>query len=114
MPRAMMGSSDTYDTLPYFYSDQYDVGMEYTGYVAPTVQHEVVVSGSLETPEFVVFWTADGYVSAVMAVNTWDRMSDARSLIRSGRRIPRQEWKRSAPDGRSAHHHVTNGVAFRS
>lgn len=89
---AMLGESAGYDHLPYFYSDQYDIGMEYTGFVAgPDDYDEVVVSGSLTTREFVAFWTSGGVVRAGMAVNSWDRMPAVDALIRSGTVVPRTE-----------------------
>jgi 3-phenylpropionate/trans-cinnamate dioxygenase ferredoxin reductase subunit len=82
--RAMLGAEDPYDKLPYFYSDQYDLGMEYLGFVpGPDAYDEVVVSGSIESLEFAAFWTKDGRVLAGMAVNTWDRMGDVEELIRA-------------------------------
>nr|QZD57766.1 hypothetical protein K3N28_05475 [Glycomyces sp. TRM65418] len=80
----MLGSEEPYDKLPYFFTDQYDLGMEYLGFVAgPDAYDEVVVSGSLESLEFVAFWTKDGRVLAGMAVNTWDRMGEVEDLIRA-------------------------------
>src|SRR5690606_27757113 len=80
--RAMLGATDPYPELPYFFSDQYDVGMEYLGFVAgPDAYDEVVVSGSLPDRELVAFWVKDGRVEAGMAVNVWDRMEDVKALI---------------------------------
>lgn len=82
---AMLGATTIYDHLPYFYSDQYDIGMEYTGFVSgPDEYDDVVISGSIENREFVAFWTANGRVRAGMAVNSWDRMPEVESLIRAG------------------------------
>ncbi|MHA7133660.1 NAD(P)/FAD-dependent oxidoreductase [Oerskovia turbata] len=80
--RAMLGSGEPYDKLPYFYSDQYDVGMEYLGFVEDPAATEVVVSGSLEDRELVAFWVADGRVQAGMAVNTWEQMERVEALVR--------------------------------
>ena len=80
--RAMLGATDPYPELPYFFSDQYDVGMEYLGFVAgPDAYDEVVVSGSVPDRELVAFWLKDGRVEAGMAVNVWDRMEDVKTLI---------------------------------
>jgi 3-phenylpropionate/trans-cinnamate dioxygenase ferredoxin reductase subunit len=82
--KAMLGSEEAYDKLPYFFTDQYDLGMEYLGFVAgPDAYDEVVVSGSIESLEFVAFWTKAGRVLAAMAVNTWDRMTEVEELIRA-------------------------------
>ncbi|SDF05667.1 Reductase C-terminal [Cellulosimicrobium cellulans] len=80
--RAMLGATDPYPELPYFFSDQYDVGMEYLGFVAgPDAYDEVVVAGSAPDRELVAFWVKDGRVEAGMAVNVWDRMEDVKALI---------------------------------
>jgi 3-phenylpropionate/trans-cinnamate dioxygenase ferredoxin reductase subunit len=82
--KAMLGSEQPYDKLPYFFTDQYDLGMEYLGFVAgPDAYDEVVVSGSIESLEFVAFWTKGGRVLAGMAVNTWDRVAEIEALIRA-------------------------------
>ncbi|GAA1683968.1 FAD-dependent oxidoreductase [Glycomyces endophyticus] len=82
--KAALGSGEAFDKLPYFFTDQYDLGMEYLGFVAgPDAYDEVVVSGSIESLEFAVFWTKAGRVLAGMAVNTWDRVGDIEALIRA-------------------------------
>jgi 3-phenylpropionate/trans-cinnamate dioxygenase ferredoxin reductase subunit len=82
--KAMLGAEEPYDKLPYFFTDQYDLGMEYLGFVSgPDDYDEVVVSGSIESLEFVAFWTKEGRVRAAMAVNTWDRMGEVEELIRA-------------------------------
>ncbi|RRR96478.1 NAD(P)/FAD-dependent oxidoreductase [Glycomyces terrestris] len=82
--KAALGSDEAFDKLPYFFTDQYDLGMEYLGFVAgPDAYDEVVVSGDLESLEFAVFWTKAGRVLAGMAVNTWDRVGDIEALIRA-------------------------------
>ena len=67
--------------LPYFYTDQYDLGMEYHGLGSP--EDEVVVRGDLAAREFVAFWLRDGRVSAGMNVNVWDVGDAIKDLIRS-------------------------------
>ncbi|SKC40500.1 NAD(P)/FAD-dependent oxidoreductase [Krasilnikoviella flava] len=90
--RAMLGDDATYDVLPYFFSDQYDVGMEYKGFVDLRAGGaDLVVSGSTDDRELVAFWLRDGEVQAGMAVNVWDRMDDVEELIRSRRQVPRAE-----------------------
>jgi 3-phenylpropionate/trans-cinnamate dioxygenase ferredoxin reductase subunit len=93
--KAALGSGEVFDKLPYFFTDQYDLGMEYLGFVAgPDAYDEVVVSGDVESLEFVVFWTKDGRVLAGMAVNTWDRVGDIEALIRA-EEAPGEEALRS-------------------
>ncbi|GAA4695096.1 Reductase C-terminal [Promicromonospora umidemergens] len=90
--RAMLGAADPYDKLPYFYSDQYDVGMEYTGWVDVQAGYDdVVVSGDAGKREFVAFWRVDGLVVAGMAVNVWEQMERVEELIRSRRKVSTAE-----------------------
>jgi 3-phenylpropionate/trans-cinnamate dioxygenase ferredoxin reductase subunit len=87
--KAMLGQDVSYDKLPYFYTDQFDLGMEYTGWVAPGAKAEVVVRGDLATREFIAFWLVDGKVAAGMNVNVWDVTDQIEALIRSGHAIDR-------------------------
>ncbi|WP_433297079.1 NAD(P)/FAD-dependent oxidoreductase [Pseudonocardia sp. CA-142604] len=82
--RAMLGQDVVYDRLPYFFTDQYDLGMEYTGHALPGDYDKVVVRGDLGTREFIAFWLSDGRVRAGMNVNVWDVTEDVEHLIRSG------------------------------
>jgi 3-phenylpropionate/trans-cinnamate dioxygenase ferredoxin reductase subunit len=77
--RAMLGKPASYDRQPYFFSDQYDVGMEFTG--DPTDSDEVVIRGDLAGREFIAFWLQAGQVRAGMNVNVWDVTDDIKSLI---------------------------------
>jgi 3-phenylpropionate/trans-cinnamate dioxygenase ferredoxin reductase subunit len=83
--RAMLGDPVSYDRIPYFFSDQYDVGMEYSGYA--TSWDEVVFRGDREQGEFVAFWLRDGSVVAGMNVNVWDVNEHVQTLIRSPRPV---------------------------
>ncbi len=83
----MLGESATYDRLPYFYTDQYNLGMEYVGLPDPAVPTEVVVRGDVPGLEFIAFWVADQRVVAGMNVNIWDVVDPIRELIISGRRV---------------------------
>lgn len=79
----MLGNSAEYDELPYFFTDQYDLGMEYVGY-APEYER-VVFRGDVAGREFVAFWLdASNRVLAGMNVNVWDVLDDVKALIRSG------------------------------
>jgi len=84
--RAMLGLPGAYDRLPYFFSDQYDLGLEYTGYVPPGGHDRVVFRGDLPGREFIAFWTSDGRVLAGMNVNVWDVTRPIGDLVRSGAR----------------------------
>lgn len=78
---SMLGANVPFDRIPYFYSDQYDLGMEYTGHAAPS--DRLVIRGSLAGREFVAFWLADGRVVAGMNANIWDVAKPIERLIRS-------------------------------
>jgi 3-phenylpropionate/trans-cinnamate dioxygenase ferredoxin reductase component len=80
--RAMLGQDAVYDRVPYFFSDQYDVGMEYAGHSAPG--DTVVFRGDPATREFIAFWLRDGRVTAGMNVNVWDVNEHLQALVRSG------------------------------
>jgi 3-phenylpropionate/trans-cinnamate dioxygenase ferredoxin reductase subunit len=81
--RAMLGEDVSYERIPYFFSDQYEVGMEYSGYT--TEWDEVVLRGDRDGGEFIAFWLKDGRVLAGMNVNVWDVNQHVQALIRSRR-----------------------------
>jgi 3-phenylpropionate/trans-cinnamate dioxygenase ferredoxin reductase subunit len=85
--KSMLGQDAVYDRLPYFFSDQYDLAMEYTGYVDPDGFDQIVFRGDVAGREFVAFWLADGRVLAGMNVNLWGVTADIEALIGSGRRV---------------------------
>jgi 3-phenylpropionate/trans-cinnamate dioxygenase ferredoxin reductase subunit len=87
--KAMLGQPAVYDRVPYFFSDQYDVGMEYIGFVDPDDYDEIVFRGDVALREFVAFWLADGRVLAGMNVNVWDVTGAIEALIASGRQVDR-------------------------
>jgi 3-phenylpropionate/trans-cinnamate dioxygenase ferredoxin reductase subunit len=84
----MLGRRESYDRVPYFFSDQYDVGMEYAGYA--TQWDEVAFRGDPATREFIAFWLKDERVLAGMNVNVWDVNDDIQALVRA-----RQPFDRS-------------------
>ncbi|MEU8138464.1 NAD(P)/FAD-dependent oxidoreductase [Streptodolium elevatio] len=85
--KAMLGQDVQYDRVPYFFTDQYDLGMEYTGYVAPGSYDQVVFRGDREAREFIAFWLSGGHVLAGMNVNVWDVTDPIRDLVTSGRPV---------------------------
>jgi NADPH-dependent 2,4-dienoyl-CoA reductase/sulfur reductase-like enzyme len=85
--RAMLGREVTYDRVPYFFSDQYDLGMEYSGWAPPGAYDEVVIRGDAAKREFIAFWVKEGRVLAGMNVNVWDVTEEVQRLIRSGVRV---------------------------
>jgi len=79
----MLGVDAVYDRLPYFFTDQYDLGMEYVGFAPRDTR--VVTRGDVAARQFLAFWLDDGNrVRAGMNVNIWDAGDDIRSLISSG------------------------------
>ena len=81
--RNMLGAKAPYERVPYFFSDQYDVGMEYSGLAVDW--DEVVFRGDRAGGEFVAFWMKDGRVEAGMNVNVWDVADDIARLVASKR-----------------------------
>jgi 3-phenylpropionate/trans-cinnamate dioxygenase ferredoxin reductase subunit len=83
--RAMLGQEVSYDRVPYFFSDQYDLGMEFSGWFEPPHGYDrVVFRGDPASREFVAFWTAGGRVLAGMNVNVWDVTDPIQKLVRAG------------------------------
>jgi 3-phenylpropionate/trans-cinnamate dioxygenase ferredoxin reductase subunit len=109
----MLDKDASYDRLPYFFSDQYEVGMEYTGYA--TEWDQVVLRGDVAKREFIAFWLKDGRVLAGMNVGVWDVTDPIKALITSRRRVdaraladPDVPLERAAEtDGSSAHPRLT-------
>jgi 3-phenylpropionate/trans-cinnamate dioxygenase ferredoxin reductase subunit len=85
--RSMLGQEVSYDRVPYFYSDQYELGMETCGLPEPGRYDQIVYRGDTEGLEFIAFWLASGAVVAGMNVNVWDVTDDIQELIRSGRPV---------------------------
>jgi 3-phenylpropionate/trans-cinnamate dioxygenase ferredoxin reductase subunit len=82
--RSMLGQRVPYDRVPYFFSDQYDLGMECSGLPEPGTYDEVVYRGEVGRLEFIAFWLLRGSVVAGMNVNVWDVADDIQALIRAG------------------------------
>jgi 3-phenylpropionate/trans-cinnamate dioxygenase ferredoxin reductase subunit len=85
--RSMLGQPVSYDRVPYFFTDQYDLGMECSGLPTPGTYDQVAYRGDRAAGEFIAFWLSSGTVVAGMNVNVWDVTEDIQSLIRSARRI---------------------------
>jgi len=83
--KSMLGQQVEYDRVPYFYSDQYDLGMECSGLPLPGTYDQVVYRGDTDSLEFIAFWLNQGRLVAGMNVNVWDVTDDVQSLIRSAR-----------------------------
>jgi len=83
--QSMLGHAVTYDRIPYFFSDQYDLGMEYRGW-APSFD-QVVFRGEPASREFIAFWLRHGRVAAAMNANVWDVGDAIEALLRGGRPV---------------------------
>ncbi|MFW0792334.1 FAD-dependent oxidoreductase [Gordonia sp. CPCC 205515] len=82
----MLGGAAEYTNLPYFFTDQYDLGMEYSGHA--TDYATVVFRGDVKKREFLAFWLdGDSRVLAGMQVNIWDQLDGIKELISSGKPV---------------------------
>jgi 3-phenylpropionate/trans-cinnamate dioxygenase ferredoxin reductase subunit len=88
--RAIVGEDASYDDIPYFYSDQYDLGMEYSGYAPLAQGADVVFRGDVEARAFIAFWLRDDRVVAGMNVNVWDVQEQIKRLVRATGPVDRQ------------------------
>ncbi len=79
--RNLLGAGEAYERTPYFFTDQYDLGMEYVGHVPREHLDDVVVRGDLDGRQAVVFWHDDGRVLGGMHVNEWDAADELRELV---------------------------------
>ncbi|MGA9749037.1 MAG: FAD-dependent oxidoreductase [Nocardioides sp.] len=80
--RVLLGEGAAYDRQPYFFTDQYDLGMEYVGHVDPAAADEVVVRGDTGGDRvFTAFWVKDGVVAAAMHANDWDAGDDIKAIV---------------------------------
>ena len=85
--KAMLGQ-DAVDLRPsYFYTDQYDLGMEYTGDIGPAGYDRVIFRRYAEASQVIVFWLSEQRVQAGMNINVWDVAEDIERLVQSARPI---------------------------
>ncbi|WP_104083342.1 NAD(P)/FAD-dependent oxidoreductase [Cryobacterium sp. Y11] len=87
--RSMLGQKVSFDDIPYFYTDQFDVGMEYSGFGPLARGADVVYRGDRAGREFIAFWVAGGKVVAGMNVNVWDVNEAVQGIIRRGNQVDR-------------------------
>lgn len=83
------GAEEEYTEQPYFFTDQYDLGMEYVG--SASADDEVVVQGSLKDRDFRAFWQRDGKVVAAMHVNDWDAGDVIKKAVETGEIPPAKD-----------------------
>ena len=83
----MLGQ-DAVDVRPsYFFTDQYDLSMEYTGDIGPTGYDRVIFRRHADSNEMIVFWLYEQRIQAGMNINIWDVADDIDRLIQSARPI---------------------------
>ncbi len=85
--RGMLGQNESFEDIPYFYTDQYDVGMEYSGYGPMTKGAKIVYRGDRDKREFIAFWLKNDRVVAGMNVNVWDVNDQVQRIIREGKEM---------------------------
>lgn len=82
--RAMLGMPASFSEIPYFYTDQFDLSMELSGYAPLMTDADIVVRGDREAREFIAFWLDHGRVVAGMNVNVPKVNKTVKALIGSG------------------------------
>jgi NADPH-dependent 2,4-dienoyl-CoA reductase/sulfur reductase-like enzyme len=86
---SLAGADASLDDIPYFYTDQFDLGMEYSGYPPLATDAEVLYRGDRAKREVIAFWMQGDRVVAGMNVNVWDVNEDVQNLIRAGKPVDR-------------------------
>ncbi|GAB2971554.1 NAD(P)/FAD-dependent oxidoreductase [Nocardioides montaniterrae] len=77
--RNMLGGNAAYDWAPYFFTDQFELSMEYVGHAAP--DDVVEIRGDLENDKFIAYWLRNDVVTAAMNVGIWDVNDQLRALV---------------------------------
>lgn len=80
----LAGDSKQADALPYFFTDQYDLGMEYVGSPGPAGFDDVRIEGDVDALNFKVWWLREGRTVAGMHVNDWDAIDEVRTRVAEG------------------------------
>ena len=82
--RNLLGAEEVFERTPYFFTDQYDLGMEYVGHVGAGGYDELVLRGDPGGGVFTAFWVSEGRVVAAMHANDWDAGTPMRALVEAG------------------------------
>ncbi|MFI9389144.1 NAD(P)/FAD-dependent oxidoreductase [Kutzneria sp. NPDC052558] len=86
--KSMLGQDVVHDDVPYFFTDQYTIGMEFAGWFAPGGYDRVVTRGDVDGLAFYAFWLAGDEVVAGMHLNQWDEgIAPVQELIRSRKAV---------------------------
>jgi 3-phenylpropionate/trans-cinnamate dioxygenase ferredoxin reductase component len=90
--RNLAGAGETYDRIPYFYSDQFDLSLSYLGHVSEW--DELVIHGNQDLAEsrFVAWYLHQGIPRAALIVNDWDATNPVREVIRRGQPAQPEEY----------------------
>jgi 3-phenylpropionate/trans-cinnamate dioxygenase ferredoxin reductase subunit len=80
--KAMIGKAEPYAPVPFFWSDQYDLTMQYVGHA--TGRDEVIFRGDIASRKFLAFYVRDGRLRAALGINRFRDVSAARRIIRDG------------------------------
>jgi 3-phenylpropionate/trans-cinnamate dioxygenase ferredoxin reductase subunit len=94
--RSMLGQDASYDRMPYFFTDQYDLGMEYFGFADPDDYDEVVLRGDVAGLAFSAFWLRSGHVLAGLHVNQWDDADAVKKMARAQQAVDASRLRDSA------------------
>jgi NADPH-dependent 2,4-dienoyl-CoA reductase/sulfur reductase-like enzyme len=78
---SMLGAEAPYTRQPYFFTDQYDLGMEFVGHVGPGGYDEAVIRGDTAARVVTALWIREDRVVAGMHVNDWDAIDPIRALV---------------------------------
>jgi 3-phenylpropionate/trans-cinnamate dioxygenase ferredoxin reductase subunit len=79
--RNLAGGDESWTALPYFFTDQYDLGMEYVGHAGPGGYDRVELRGDVPGRVFTATWVSAGSVVAAMHVNDWSAADGLRRLV---------------------------------
>ncbi|MDN5718465.1 MAG: FAD-dependent oxidoreductase, partial [Janibacter sp.] len=79
--RSMLGGQEPYTRQPYFFTDQYDLGMEYVGHLGREGYDEIVVRGDHASRVLNAVMISDGTVVAAMHTNDWDATDHLRAWL---------------------------------
>lgn len=91
--QAMLGQEVAYADVPYFYTDQFEIGMEFRGYAHLMDGAEIVIRGDLASHKYLAFWLNDGALVAGMNVNIWNAGGAMGKLIRTGVKVTAEELR---------------------
>ena len=87
--KSMLGKEEAYAPLPYFWSDQYDLSLQFAGHNAG--HDQVVTRGTAESGSWSAFYLRQGHFVATLSVNRFKDFSAARRLLRAGKPVSAEQ-----------------------